>query len=118
MHLAIHLNPAMRYAVALTALVASLAVAAASAQDHRVVTIIVPYPAGGIGDILPRAMADVLAQQTGPSFVVANKPGATQMIGARLAANAKPDGTTIFFGSVTSLAINPSVKKNLPSDQV
>jgi tripartite-type tricarboxylate transporter receptor subunit TctC len=93
-------------------------VSAASAQDHRVVTIIVPYPAGGIGDILPRAMADVLAQQTGQSFVVDNKPGATQMIGARLAANAKPDGATIFFGSVTSLAINPSVKKELPYDPV
>jgi tripartite-type tricarboxylate transporter receptor subunit TctC len=41
--------------------------AAAVAQDYpqRVVTIIVPYPAGGTGDILPRAMADVLAQQTG-----------------------------------------------------
>jgi tripartite-type tricarboxylate transporter receptor subunit TctC len=40
------------------------------------------------------------------------------MIGARLAANAKPDGATIFFGSVTSLAINPSVKKELPYDPV
>ena len=119
MHLAIHVHrPSLRRAVAMTALAAALAVSAASAQDHRVVTIIVPYPAGGIGDILPRAMADVLAQQTGQSFVVDNKPGATQMIGARLAANAKPDGTTIFFGSVTSLAINPSVKKELPYDPV
>ena len=63
-------------------------------------------------------MADVLAKQTGQTFVVDNKPGATQMIGARLAANAKPDGATIFFGSVTSLAINPSVKKELPYDPV
>jgi tripartite-type tricarboxylate transporter receptor subunit TctC len=90
----------------------------AAAQEPRVVTIIVPYPAGGIGDILPRAMADVLGQQTGRSFVVDNKPGATQTIGARLAAAAKPDGATIFFGSVTSLAINPSVKKDLPYDAI
>jgi tripartite-type tricarboxylate transporter receptor subunit TctC len=102
----------------MTALAAAFGAPAASAQDHRVVTIIVPYPAGGIGDILPRAMADVLAKQTGQTFVVDNKPGATQMIGARLAANAKPDGATIFFGSVTSLAINPSVKKELPYDPV
>jgi tripartite-type tricarboxylate transporter receptor subunit TctC len=90
--------------------------APATAQDYpqRVVTIIVPYPAGGTGDILPRAMADVLTQQTGQNFIVDNKPGATQTIGARLAAGAKPDGYTIFFGSVTSLAINPSVKKELP----
>ena len=38
----------------------------------------------------------VLAQQTGQSFVVDNKPGATQMIGARIAANAKPDGKRSF----------------------
>ena len=119
MHPAIHAHrPWLRRALAMTALAAALAVSAASAQDHRVVTIIVPYPAGGLGDILPRAMADVLAQQTGQSFVVDNKPGATQMIGARLAPNAKPDGATIFFGSVTSLAINPSVKKELPYDPV
>jgi tripartite-type tricarboxylate transporter receptor subunit TctC len=111
-------RPWLDRALAMMALAAALAVSAASAQDHRVVTIIVPYPAGGIGDILPRAMADVLAQQTGQSFVVDNKPGAAQMIGARLAANAKPDGATIFFGSVTSLAINPSVKKELPYDPV
>jgi tripartite-type tricarboxylate transporter receptor subunit TctC len=84
-------RPWLDRALAMMALAAALAVSAASAQDHRVVTIIVPYPAGGIGDILPRAMADVLAQQTGQSFVVDNKPGATQMIGARLEA-------TIWFG--------------------
>ena len=114
----LRLRPALACALAMTALAAAFGAPAASAQDHRVVTIIVPYPAGGIGDILPRAMADVLAQQTGQTFVVDNKPGATQMIGARLAANAKPDGATIFFGSVTSLAINPSVKKELPYDPV
>jgi tripartite-type tricarboxylate transporter receptor subunit TctC len=100
-------------------LMAAMALAVpAAAQDypHKVVTMIVPYPAGGLGDILPRAMADTLGQQMGVSFVVDNKPGATQTIAARAAANAKPDGGTIFFGSVTSLAINPSLKKDLPYD--
>jgi tripartite-type tricarboxylate transporter receptor subunit TctC len=104
----------------LSAVFSVVLAAAATAQDYpqRLVTIIVPYPAGGVGDILPRAMADVLAQQTGQSFIVDNKPGATQTIGARLAVSAKPDGYTLFFGSVTSLAINPSVKKELPYDPV
>jgi tripartite-type tricarboxylate transporter receptor subunit TctC len=90
------------------------------AQDYpsKTVTIIVPYPAGGLGDILPRAMAEVLAQQTGGTFIIDNKPGATQMIGARAAARANSDGYTLLFGSVTSLAINPSVKKELPYDPV
>jgi tripartite-type tricarboxylate transporter receptor subunit TctC len=92
----------------------------ALAQDYpsRPVTIIVPYPAGGLGDILPRAMADVLQRQTGQPFVIDNKPGATQMLGTRLAARATPDGYTLLFGSVTSLAINPAMKSDLPYDPV
>ena len=102
----------------MVALTAALAAPPAAALDypHKVVTVIVPYPAGGLGDILPRAMADALSQQMGVSFVVDNNPGATQTIAARAAANARPDGGTIFFGSVTSLAINPSLKKDLPYD--
>jgi tripartite-type tricarboxylate transporter receptor subunit TctC len=84
----------------------------------KLVTIVVPYPAGGLGDILPRAVAEVLGRQMGITFIVDNKPGATQMIGTRIAARAKPDGATLLFGSVTSLAINPSVKRELPYDPV
>lgn len=102
------------------ALAAALTAGTAAAQDypHKVVTMIVPYPAGGLGDILPRAMAETLTQQMGVSFIVDNRPGATQTIAARLAAAAKPDGATIFFGSVTALVINPSLKKSLPYDPV
>jgi tripartite-type tricarboxylate transporter receptor subunit TctC len=102
------------------ALVAAVTAGTATAQDypHKVVTMIVPYPAGGLGDILPRAMAETLTQQMGVSFIVDNRPGATQTIAARLAAAAKPDGATIFFGSVTALVINPSLKKSLPYDPV
>ncbi len=105
--------------LALTAVVAGLGDRAA-AQDypHKVVTMIVPYPAGGLGDILPRAMADALTQQMGVNFIVDNRPGATQTIAARVAAAAKPDGATIFFGSVTALVINQSLKKSLPYDPV
>ncbi len=115
-------RPATRRALLpafITALTLSLSLAA-SAQEQlpKIITIIVPYPAGGLGDILPRATADLLAQQTGQTFIIDNKPGATQMIGARAAAHAKPDGSTILFGSVTSLAINPGLKKTLPYDPV
>ena len=101
-------------------LVATLSVVAASASAEtypsRPVTIIDPYPAGGLGDILPRAMAQVLQEQTGQTFIIDNKPGATQVIGTRIAAHAAPDGYTILFGSVTSMALNPILKKNLPYD--
>jgi len=91
------------------------ATTSAFAQDiPRSVTIIVPYPAGGLGDIMPRATVEVLRAQTGRTFVIDNKPGATQTLGARAAAQAKPDGGTLLFGSVTSLVINPAMKKSLP----
>jgi tripartite-type tricarboxylate transporter receptor subunit TctC len=67
---------------------------------------------------MPRAMAEVLRVRTGHTFVIDNKPGATQMLGARAAAQARPDGGTILFGSATSLVVNPAIKKNLPYDPV
>lgn len=90
--------------------------AAAQTYPERTVTIVVPYPAGGLGDILPRAMAQVLQGQTGQTFIVDNRPGATQSIGTRYAAHAAADGYTLLFGSVTSLALNPILKKDLPYD--
>jgi tripartite-type tricarboxylate transporter receptor subunit TctC len=93
--------------------------AGARAQDiPRLVTVIVPYPAGGLGDIMPRAMVEVLRGQTGRTYVIDNKPGATQIIGTRMAAQAKPDGGTLLFGSVTSLVINPATRKSLPYDPI
>ena len=80
------------------------------------VRIIVPYPPGGLGDIFPRALANGLAEQFEQPVIVDNRPGASQIIGAQLAAKAAPDGYTLFFGSVTSLAINVSAQKNLPYD--
>ena len=74
------------------------------------VRIIVPYPAGGLGDILPRALGASLGEQLGQQFIAENRPGASQMIGAQLAAKSAPDGYTLFFGSVTSLAINVSAQ--------
>ncbi len=91
---------------------------ATSAGQYPVksVRIIVPYPAGGLGDILPRTLGASLAEQMGQQFIAENRPGASQMIGAQAAAKSPPDGYTLFFGSVTSLAINVSAQKNLPYD--
>ncbi len=104
----------MRALCAASALCCS--VANAQAYPVKPVRIIVPYPAGGLGDILPRALGASLAEQLGQPFVAENRPGASQMIGAQLAAKSAPDGYTLFFGSVTSLAINVSAQKNLPYD--
>jgi tripartite-type tricarboxylate transporter receptor subunit TctC len=104
------------FVLAMSSLLLLALPASADSYPSRVVTIVVPYPAGGLGDLLPRAMAQVLGEQTGQTFIVDNRPGATQSIGTRYAAHAAPDGYTLLFGSVTSLALNPILKKNLPYD--
>jgi tripartite-type tricarboxylate transporter receptor subunit TctC len=107
------------------ALVGALACAAAAqvpvstfplAFPIRPLRIISPYPPGGLGDIFPRALAAVAIEPMGQQIIVENRPGATQIIGAQVAAKATADGYTLFFGSVTSLAINPASRANLPYD--
>ena len=90
--------------------------AAAQTWPARPVRIIVPYPPGGIGDTVTRALAQGLTEQMGQPFVIENKPGASQMIGAELVAKAPADGYTLFLGSVSSLAINVNSQKKMPYD--
>ena len=111
----------MRY---LKNLCAALALACASVLAHaqsypvKPVRIISPYPPGGLGDLLPRAVAVGLTEMLGQQVIVENRPGASQIIGMQVAAKSPPDGYTLVFGSVTSLAINPSAQRNLPYDPV
>ena len=99
---------------------ATLIAFTAQAQTYpaKPVRIISPYPPGGLGDLLPRAVAAGLTGALGQQVIVENRPGASQIIGMQAAAKSAPDGYTLVFGSVTSLAINPSAQKNLPYDPV
>jgi len=104
-------------ALAMAAVTGLSGMAAAQGNyPEKPVTIISPYPPGSFGDVFPRAVADLLTQRMGQNFLVENRPGATHMIGARAAADAKPDGYTLLFGSVTTFALNPSLQPNLPYD--
>jgi tripartite-type tricarboxylate transporter receptor subunit TctC len=71
-----------------------------------------------MGDLLPRAIAAGLTETLGQQVIVENRPGASQTIGMQLAAKSPPDGYTLAFGTVSSLATNVSVLKNLPYDPV
>ena len=95
---------------------ASFAQAPGASFPVRPLRIIVPYPPGGLGDIFPRALGLAAGETFGQQIIVENRPGATQIIGAQVAAKATPDGYTLFFGSVTSLAINPASRPKLPYD--
>ena len=97
-------------------LVCAATVVAAQQYPARPVTIVVPFPAGGVPDSVIRAAADFFTQKTGQRFIVDHKPGATQMIGMRAVAQARPDGYTLLFGTGTGPTINPHLKKDLPFD--
>ncbi|HEV7803062.1 MAG TPA: tripartite tricarboxylate transporter substrate binding protein [Burkholderiales bacterium] len=98
----------------------SAALAQAQAQNYPVkpVKIISPYSPGGLGDLLPRAVAAGLTDSLGQQVIVENRPGASQIIGMQAAARSPADGYTLVLGSATSLAINPGLNKNLPYDPV
>src|SRR3712207_6606958 len=100
-------------------LVCSLAaVAHAQTYPTKPVRIISPYSPGGLGDTVPRAVAAGLTESLGQQVIVDNRPGASQIIGMQTAAKSPPDGYTLVYGSVTSLAINPTAHRNLPYDPI
>jgi tripartite-type tricarboxylate transporter receptor subunit TctC len=93
---------------------------AAHAQNYptRPVRLIVPFPPGGSTDILARALGQKLAEGLGQPVVIDNRPGAGGSIGADAAAKAAPGGHTLMMGHLGTLAVNPSIYKNLPYDPV
>jgi tripartite-type tricarboxylate transporter receptor subunit TctC len=101
--------------ISVLALTAAAPVAAQS-YPAKSVRVIVPYPPGGGNDIIARAVVDELSRRTAQQFFVDNRPGASTMIGAELAAKSPPDGYTLFVSSQTTLAIVPNLKTKVPYD--
>jgi tripartite-type tricarboxylate transporter receptor subunit TctC len=69
----------------------------------KVVTFIVPFPAGGRTDVIGRIVAQGLTKKLGKPVAVINKPGASSVLGAREVADAAPDGYTIGFFSTSAV---------------
>lgn len=88
---------------------------AQSAWPSKIVKIVVPYAPGGAVDVVTRKMAQKLTEQTGQSFIVENKPGATGTIGANFVAQAQPDGHTLLAND-TTYSLLPHIFKKLPFD--
>ncbi len=91
---------------------------AAETFPARPVRFIVPYPPGGITDILARVIAQNLTAKWGEQVIVDNRAGASGNIGAEIAARATPDGYTILFGNSSIHAINPSLFSKLAFDPI
>ncbi len=100
---------------ALATLGAMPALAQAQTWPAKPVRIVVPYPPGGAVDAVTRKMAQRLTEQTGQSFYVENKAGATGTIGSLQVARAAPDGYTLLAND-TTYALLPHIFKKLPFD--
>ena len=87
---------------------------AASAQEgpypSKPVTLIVPFPPGGVADIVGRPFADALSRELKAPVVIENKPGAGGGIGMGYVAKAKPDGYTLLV-ALSSISILPEADK-------
>ncbi|RVT91581.1 tripartite tricarboxylate transporter substrate binding protein [Rhodovarius crocodyli] len=80
------------------------------------IRIVVPFPPGGITDVLARALAQQMTPVLGSTVVVENRPGANGSIGANAVARSAPDGHTLLLGVTDTHAVNPAAMRNLPYD--
>ena len=104
---------AVRCLAALVALFCCGPVVAQSGYPARPVKFVVPFPGGGINDVLARIVGDKLSAKWGQPVIVENRTGAGGNIGAEVAANAEPDGYTVLVSAPGPLAINDILYKHL-----
>jgi tripartite-type tricarboxylate transporter receptor subunit TctC len=108
------------FVFALSVLFGSPAAVAQSSDAYpsRPVRIVTITPPGGTADVLSRILASNLQERLGGSFVVENRPGASGATASTVVAKSAPDGYTLLFTAVNSLAILPNLVKDLQYDPV
>ena len=92
----------------------------AHAQQYpsRPIRLIVPWPPGGITDVISRGLGHALTESLGQQIVPDNRPGAAGTLGVGIAANANADGYTMLMTDVPSLAISATLYTRLPYNPV
>src|SRR5881398_2492510 len=101
--------------LALIVLVA-LAASVQAAYPEKPIRFVVPSAPGGSPDVLMRILLQEVSQQMGASIVVENKPGASFVSGTMEIVKAAPDGYTLGYGNIVSLAVNRALLPKLPYD--
>ena len=106
-------------ALAAATLAAACGTAAAQGDyPSKPVRLVVGFAAGGISDVLARALAVKLAPNLGQQVIVDNKPGAGTTIAGDFVSKSAPDGYTIWLHDITTHAINASLYAKLPYDSL
>jgi tripartite-type tricarboxylate transporter receptor subunit TctC len=105
----------------LTAILSFFAVMPARAQEaypSRPIRLLMPFGAGGTVDIMTRPLAAKLHEQLKRPVIVDNRPSAGGVLAAELAANATPDGYTLFLASSSALFVAPAYYKKVNYDPI
>src|SRR5256885_2763508 len=97
-------------------LLAAFAAPAQAAYPEKPIRFVVPSASGGSVDVLMRILTQQLSAQMGVAFVVENKPGASYVPGTMDIVKAAPDGYTLGYGNIVSLAVNRTLLPTLPYD--
>jgi tripartite-type tricarboxylate transporter receptor subunit TctC len=100
--------------VAALALASAAGAAYAQSYPDKPIHLIAPFPAGGLADVLARAIGDELGKNLGQSVIIENRSGAGGNIGADTVAKAPPDGYTLLMSSAGILTANPFLYPSLP----
>jgi tripartite-type tricarboxylate transporter receptor subunit TctC len=110
------MRPRLLLVRSILACLAVLANPTMAAYPEKPIRFIVPSAPGGSVDVLMRILVQQLSTQMGASFVVENKPGASFVLGTMDIVRAPPDGYTIGYGNIVSLAVNRTLIPKLPYD--
>jgi tripartite-type tricarboxylate transporter receptor subunit TctC len=102
----------LRFAFAVAFLFSTALAAAQESYPAHPITLVVPFPPGGVADIVGRPFADALSRELRTPVVIENKPGAGGGIGMGMVAKAKPDGYTLLL-ALSSISILPEADKVL-----
>jgi len=108
--------PRLKMIIVLALLFCTPAAAQTSSYPARPVRAIVGFVPGGATDIMARQLGQKLAEGLGQQVIVDNRPGGSGIIAATMARDAPPDGHTIFFGTISTLATNVATIRKLPYD--
>ncbi len=92
--------------------------AGAAEYPTKPIRLVVGFPSGGSVDVTARTIAPYVAERLRQQVVVDNRGGAHGSIAAEIVARSAPDGYTLFLGTISILAINPALYRNVPYDPV
>src|SRR5262245_45381057 len=87
-----------------------------AAYPARMLRLIVPFAPGGTTDTIARLVAREITKPLGQQVIVENRPGAGGLIGAEAVLKLPADGYTLFFATISTMAVQPAVQSKPPYD--